>query len=364
MTVVPIKHRVNEWPGSEAVLFVTGYDEVRAALGESRLIIHKPLTGNTEETKGITQGSRRIAPLSSVLSEHLAAREVASLATEVQTLTDEFARNLQREGQGDAIEGLASPLPLNIMARLLGLSKAPAGMLRPLFDRITAGHDFGATTVEQQQGRMALQMLVRWLNHALKTSVEPSPLMTAIRATAEEKGMEPAIVHYWCAMLLYAGSTTTRDFIGNILAALLARQDLVHVLLREPDALDSAIEELLRVEGPVRGLMRQATEDLPLGGQTASRGQLVCLMLIDANRDPARFAEPERWDLRRSPNPHLALGANLTYCLGSHLARMEAKNVLANLLPLLPYIRSNDTAAWSTSRLLRGRTQLRLSWRG
>jgi cytochrome P450 len=364
MTAVPSVEHIAGWPGAHSVLFVSGYDEVRAALGESRLIIHKPLTGDTEVIKDATQSSRRIAPLSSVLSEHLAAREVASLAANVRALTDDFARNLQREGQCEAIDGLASPLPLNIMAHLLGLSKAPAGTLRPLFDRITAGHDFGATPVEQLQGRMALQMLIRWIDHALKSAGEPSPLMAAILSNAEEKGLSQAIVQYWCAMLLYAGSTTTRDFIGNILAALVVRQDLVHALLREPDALDTAIEELLRVEGPVRGLMREATEDITLGSLTAHKGQLVCLMLVHANRDPARFAEPERWDLRRNPNPHLALGANLTYCLGSHLARMEAKNVLSNLLPLLPYISSNDTAAWSTSRLLRGRTQLRLSWHG
>lgn len=364
MTVAPREQHVDAWPGGGSVLFVSGYEEVRAALGDSRLIIHKPLTGDTADMKDATQSYRRIAPLSSLLSEHLAAREVMSLASDVRTMTDKFARNLQREGQCEAIDGLASPLPLNIMARLLGLSKAPAGMLRPLFDRITAGHDFGATPVEQQQGRMALQMLIRWLGHTLKTSAEPSPLMSAIISTASEKDLNKDTVHYWFAMLLYAGSTTTRDFIGNMIAAMLSRQDLVHALHCDPDALDSAIEELLRVEGPVRGLMRIATEDVKLGGQTASRGQLVCLMLKDANRDPSRFTEPDHWDLRRSPNPHLALGANITYCLGSHLARMEAKNVLSNLLPLLPYIRCNDSAAWSKSRLLRGHTHLRLTWHG
>ncbi len=356
--------RVDAWPGAEEVLFVSGYEEVRAALGESRLIIHKPLTGDTAAIPHASQRSRRIAPLSAVLSEHLAAREVESLAADVRAMTDEFAKTLMREGQCEAIEGLASPLPLTIMARLLGLRNAPARMLRPLFDSITGGHDIGATLVKQQQGRMALQMLVGWLDDALKVSGEPSTLMESIRATAETKQLDRATVLYWCAMLLYAGSTTTRDFIGNMLAALVARQDLLQTLLREPGSLDLAIEECLRLEGPVRGLMRAATEDAPLGSQTARQGQLVCLLLIEANRDPARFVAPQQWELHRSPNPHLALGANITYCLGSHLARMEARSVLAGLLPVLPHLRSDEDAVWSTSRLLRGHTRLRLSWQG
>lgn len=365
MTTKSYENIIDEWPGAKSALFVSSYAEVRKALGDSRLIIHKPLIGDAPQSNDVSLKSRRIAQLSLVLSEQLAASEVISLASDVQVMTEDFVQALMRKGKADAIQSLASPLPLTIMARLLGLTDAPpAATLRPIFDRITSGLDFGATTEELLQGRMALQMLIRWVDFAFRDLAKPSPLMTAVLASAEEKSLEQATVMYWCAMLLYAGSTTTRDFIGNIIAALLARQDLVCALINEPDMLDSAIEELLRVEGPVRGLVRKATEDVKLGSQTVRRGQLVCLLLFNANRDPDRFVDPEQWDLRRRPNPHLALGANLTYCLGSHLARMEAKNVLKKLLPFLPYIKTCNNVDWSSSRLLRGRHTLKLHWHG
>lgn len=366
MSTVNAELLAETWPGAGSVLFITRYDMVRAALGEPLLTIHKPLVGNNDRSVSSAAGqrSRRIAPLSAVLSEHLAARQIETLATEVEKLTAAFVEELQRKGRLEAIDALASPLPLAIMARLLGLPDAPAGMLRPLFDRITGGHDFGATDTERQQGRMALQMLIGWLDRAIDHARVTSPLMAAIQSTAMAHKLERTAVLYWCAMLLYAGSTTTRDFIGNALVALLEQPEFTAHLQREPAWIDIAIEEMLRMEGPVRGLMREAAADLVIGDASVQKGQLVCLMLSQANRDPSRFHEPDCWNLQRSPNPHLALGANLTYCLGSHLARMEMRGVITGLLPVLSHLRLEGDAPWSTSRLLRGRTRVDITWRG
>lgn len=344
------------------VFHVERYADVRAALLDARMDMHKPVAAAEGEGRSESAGARRaperarhLAMLSRTLAEHLSAAAVAPLAARVADMAADSLEQGRRRGGMDLIADLAYPLPLMVMQDLLGLPHAEIDPLRPLFATIAAGHDIGGSEAQRQAARFALHAMMHWLAPQLDTS--DSPLVAAIRAIAEKASVE-RMVPYWCGMILFAGSTTTRDFIGNALARLIEHPGEAEHLRREPAMLDGAIEELLRVEGPVQAVGRVAREEMVIGGQTLSRGAVVYLHLHAANHDPDIFAEPQRVDFTRSPNPHLAFGLGVAHCLGAHLARLEARAVLAAALPRLARMRLTAAPESATSSVLRGRTRL------
>lgn len=353
-----------------APLTLTRYRHVREALNDPRLVIHKPLAVGDEAshlamaTSAATSGARshRISPLRQVLAQNLSSRAIVPSAGFIEQAVDRIVTAAQARGGLEAVADLAYPLPVMVMADLFGLPADDPAPLRPLFEAITRGHDMGAGERDRQHARLAQAALIRWLGPRLRRA-RPTPLLEAVQAIADAQGGGPEAGGYWCMMLLYAGSATTRDLIANAIGLLLDHPDAARRLADDPAVLETAIEEILRFDGPVRGIGRVATERLTLGDtHTVEPGDLVYLMLADANRDPDHFAEPDRFDLTRTPNPHLAFATGVTHCLGAHLARLEGRIVLERLRPLLPDLTARGPADWSTVRLLRQRNTLHLSF--
>ena len=345
---------------------VERYADVRAGLLDARMDIYKPVAMPEEDKQSEATGerrpkgrSRRIALLSSTLAKHLSSAALAPLSAQVANLATELLEQGRRNGGMDLISDLAYPVPLMVMLDVLGLPRAEIDHLQPLFDTISAGHDMGSSDAQRQAARFALISMIHWLRPQLDNL--DSSLVCAIRAVAKESATEQ-MVPYWCSMLLFAGSTTTRGFIGNTLARLMQHPEEAEQLRSESAIPDSAIEELLRVEGSVETVGRVVREETTIGDQTLPRGAVVYLHLHAANFDPAVFAEPERVDFTRHPNPHLAFGLGATRCLGANLARLEVRAVLAAALPLLAQMRLSATPEWSTSNVLRERTRLAVAF--
>lgn len=348
-------------------LHLERHAEVRAALLDTRLAIYKPLGKPDAPGQLDAPGERhpparshRIALLSRILAEHLSARSVAGVGARVNELAAALVDRGSRRGEMDLVADLAYPLTLAVMLELLGLPNSDHHELHPLFATITAGHDIGASERQRAAARFAQLSIMRWVSRHLAAS--SSPLAAALRANAGRTDLDQAAA-YWCTMLLYAGSTTTRDFIANCLARLIENPGEAEMLRDSPALMNGAIDELLRVEGPVRALGRLACEQLTVGKLSIPRGAVVYLHLDKANRDPACFAAPDRVDFARSPNPHLAFGLGPTYCLGSHLARLETRTVLEMLLPRLALMKLVAKPEWGPSNVLRGRSQLAVRFR-
>ncbi|OYZ98548.1 MAG: hypothetical protein B7X99_11120 [Rhizobiales bacterium 17-65-6] len=349
-----------------APLMLTRYRHVREALNDPRLVIHKPLAVGDEArhlaTATANVRSHRIRPLRQVLAQHLSARAILPVAGFIAEAVDRIVTAAQARGGMEAVADLAFPLPVMVMTDLFGLPVSDPAQLRPLFEAITRGHDMGASERDRQQARLAQAALIRWLGPHLRNA-RPTPLLEAVHAIADAQGSGPEPVGYWCMMLLYAGSATTRDLIANAIGLLLDHPEAARRLADDPAVLEPAIEEMLRFDGPVRGIGRVATERLTLGDtHTVAPGDLVYLMLADANRDPDQFAHPDRLDLTRTPNPHLAFATGVTHCLGAQLARLEGRIVLERLRPLLPDLTAQGPADWSPVRLLRQRNTLHLTF--
>lgn len=168
------------------------------------------------------------------------------------------------------------------------------------------------------------------------------------------------------SLLIIAGHETTVSLIGNVVLALLQHPDQRTALAADPATIPRAIEELLRYDGPVeRTLTRWAAEDVEVGGQTIGRGDAVIVILGSADRDPARFTDPDVLDLAREDVKHVAFGRGSHYCLGAPLARLEAEIALTTLLRRLPRMRlavSEDELSWRPVPLFRSLTALPVAW--
>ena len=347
---------VDACPADDGPVFLTRHHDVRQALNDPRFRIHKPLMvgdaiRHMPAAEAANTRAHRISPLLPVLRTHLSARAVQPLAPMVAAFVRARMESARARGRMDVVADLALPLPLAVMAELLGLPGDELHKLQPSFAALSRGHDLGATAQDAQRGRLALLVAGRWLAPRMQQR-RPTPLMDAIVAIAQAGNVGDGMLHYWCTMLLYAGSATTSGAMANAIAQMLRDPALARFIAAQPAHVDAAVEELLRVQGPVRGVGRVASEDATVGGQDIRRGQLVYLMLEQANRDPERFTRAGDVDIQRTPNPHLAFGHGASHCMGSHLARMELRETLRAILPYLPGMSPDGDAVPSDYGLL------------
>jgi cytochrome P450 len=164
-------------------------------------------------------------------------------------------------------------------------------------------------------------------------------------------------------LLLIAGHETTTNLIGNGLLALLREPDQLERLRRDSSLLPTAVEELLRYDGPVQATLRVAGEDLEIDGHGLEAGSLVLVGIGAANHDPAVFHEPERLDVGRDPNPHLAFGFGPHFCLGAPLARLEGEIALRALIERFPHLAlATETPQYRPNPVLRGLASLPVSF--
>jgi cytochrome P450 len=164
-----------------------------------------------------------------------------------------------------------------------------------------------------------------------------------------------------CDMLLFAGHETTTNFLSSAVLTLLRHPDQLARLRADPSLLATAIEELLRFDGPVQGTIRRAGTDLVVGGETIAAGEFILLLLGAANRDPDQFRDPDKLDLGRRDNRHLAFSHGIHYCLGAALARLETQVMLSTLIECAPDLRLQDQhqdLAWKAGFFLRGLERL------
>jgi cytochrome P450 len=162
-----------------------------------------------------------------------------------------------------------------------------------------------------------------------------------------------------CIMLFFAGHETTVNLIGNGTLALLRNPDQLNLLRRRPELINSAVEELARFDSSGQMTFRFALEDVELRGKVIHRGEPIAVVIGSANRDPSVFADPDKLDITRTDNPHLAFGSGHHYCLGSGLARIEARIAISVLLDRLPGMALlADQQQWNRSIGLRGLTAL------
>ncbi|MFF9589648.1 cytochrome P450 [Streptomyces sp. NPDC014646] len=369
-------HRTSLPSGVEAWL-VTRYADARQALADARLSKNPAHHAEPAHAKGKTgiPGERKAELMTHLLnidppdhtrlrrlvSKAFTPRRVAAFAPRVQELTDGLIDRFAAEGRADLIHDFAFPLPIYAICDLLGVPREDQDDFRDwvgMMIRHGGGPRGGvARSVKKMRGYLAE------LIHRKRENPGDDLISGLIRASDHGEHLTENEAAAMAFILLFAGFETTVNLIGNGMYALLRNPAQRERLQRSLDAgesglLETGIEELLRYDGPVElATWRFATEPLTLGGRDIAVGDPVLVVLAAADRDPARFEDPDTLDLARRDNQHLGYGHGIHYCLGAPLARLEGQAALATLLRRLPDLRLAVEPAdlrWRGGLIMRG----------
>jgi cytochrome P450 len=276
---------------------------------------------------------------------------------------DDALDAVQPSGRMDVIADLASPLPEIIIGELLGLPPEDRARFTRWSGDIIA---FAARTDDADEpARQALQSMHQALGYFRERAAQlrdhPQDVLFSALVAAEEQGdrlsTEELLAN--AILLLMNGHETTTDMIGNGLLALLHHPDQLQRLRDDPALIADAVEEMLRYDASVQLRGLGVARDFVLGGQQIRAGQAVMLALGGANRDPAQFVDPDRFDIARSERRHLSLGQGIHFCIGAALARAEIQIAIGTVLRRMPSLRlAAEALEWRTGSISRGVTAL------
>ena len=288
-------------------------------------------------------------------------KRIAALRDHIEAIVRELADEAQAKGTFDLIHDVAEPLPAIVIAELLGVPVEDHRQFRQWSSAMING--FASPSAEARAtGSEAARQIFDYLADiiAARRRAPREDLISAMIAAQEERdALTDAELLATGNLLLLAGHETTTNLIGNGTLALLREPDQWKRLCNEPALLPTAIEELLRYDGPVQATVRVALEDVAIDDHVIPEGSLVLVSIGSANHDPDMFDDPDQLDLAREPNPHLAFGFGTHFCLGAPLARLEAQlafDMLTKRFPGLSLV--EDRPVYRANPVLRGLTSL------
>ncbi len=253
-----------------------------------------------------------------------------------------LAAAIEADGSADLLEHLAAPLPVEVIAELLGVPPADRARLQPWSNAIVKMYEYGlppedAAAAEQAAGEFADYLRALAASRSRRPGEDLISDLVSVRDGSDRLSDDELVGT--AVLLLMAGHEATVNVIGNGVLALLLHRDQWERLVASPELLPTAVEELIRYDSPLQLFERTATEATTVAGYELAAGDRVAALLGAAARDPAVFDEPDTLDIDRSPNPHLGFGAGIHYCVGAPLARVEITAALEALVTRLPGLR-------------------------
>lgn len=265
----------------------------------------------------------------------------------------------------DLIADYAEPLPVKIIADLLGFPESEEHLLRPWSQAIVKMYEVNPSLQYQNDAKRAAREFADYVRDLAETRKKiPGQDLISDLASVEENG-EKLNMHELvatCILLLNAGHEASVNAFGNGMVAALQRPDQVKLLREKPrDITNTALEEFMRFDAPLHLFERTATADTEIGGVTIQEGQKIAALIGSANHDETVFSSPETMDLTRDPNPHIGFGAGIHFCLGAPLARLEMSVSLPALWERFPTMELAGSAIRRPTFVLRGYESVAIS---
>lgn len=303
--------------------------------------------------------------LRGLVNKAFTPRVIERLRPRITELVDELLDMAAEAGSIDVIAELGRPLPVTVIAEMLGVPAEDRATFRGWSEALAHTVDPNMDAEAADRAAVAgVEFMAYFTNMAEERRQDPQHDLLSGLAAAEEEGdrltADELVTN--CILLLIAGHETTTNLIGNGTLALLRNPAELSRWREDPSLAKTAVEELLRYDSPVHLTARTAMEDVTVGDTEVKAGETLSLLLAAANRDPAEFADPAVLDIGRAENRHLALSSGPHFCLGAALARAEGQIALTALITRFPRLELTvDELEWNPTTTLRGLRALPLS---
>ena len=362
---------------------LTRHRDVHLALRDSRFsanrmrapLIHENLDRLPPFIRQTAQGLRTMLVMDppdhtrvrKLVNKAFTPKRIAALRGRIEEIVDhqlDQLAEMAKSGPADLIHDLAEPLPAIVIAELLGVPAEDHRQFRQWSSKLIAGLASPKLEDRVASGAAGQQILAYLSDIIAARRREPrDDLISAmIHAQEESDALSDEELLATSNLLLLAGHETTTNLIGNGVLALLREPDELERLRADPSLLPTAVEELLRFDGPVQATVRVALEDIEIDDHLIPEGALVLVNLGAANRDPEVFEDPDRLDVGRDPNPHVSFGFATHFCMGAPMARLEAQVAVGALIARFPkLVLAGDAPEYRPNPILRGLKKLELS---
>jgi cytochrome P450 len=337
------------------------FEDVRAAAGDPSAFSSE----GTDISQGLLPMIQALDPprhdaLRQLVAKAFTARRMADMEPEIRRIARELIDGFAGAGEADLLGAFARHLPSRVIGAMLGVPpERREHFLEWTEAMVEAQPGAGAAEALRQPATRIYQEFARLL--AERRARPRDDLMSALLA-AEIDGqrLRDEELLGFCFVLIVAGNDTTTNLIANGAVLLADHPDQRKGLVEDPRRIPAAIEEMLRCEAPAQALPRITRRPVTMRGTTIPAGALVRLVWAAANRDEREFADPERFDVTRPPARHVAFGSGVHFCLGAHLARLEARIAFEELLARLPDYRLAERPRWRTSIWARAHTAVQV----
>lgn len=273
-------------------------------------------------------------------------RRVAQMAERIETITNELLDKVVTKGEMDVIADLAYPLPVTVIAEMLGIPAERHADFKRWSDALVEGdYEDARNSSPEQRRQNRMQDLIEMYSYfqevlvARRQQPQDDLISSLLAAEVDGEHLNDMELLGFCSLLLVAGNETTTNLIGNAILSFDENPEVIERLRNQPDLMPGAIEEALRYRSPVKSMLRIVSKDTTIRGQQLKEKQMVAAWIASANRDEEQFPNADVFDITREPNRHIAFGHGIHFCLGAPLARLEAKIALNLMLQHLPGLR-------------------------
>ncbi len=355
---------------------VTGYAEISAMLRDPRFVAERPLFPEPElaalqpilERWMALQDPPEHTRLRQCFNRFFTPRRIADLGPKIAELAARLLDKAEARGSIELIQDLAFPLPVSVIAMILGVPEERQADLKRWSAALAyLSEPPGVASYEHLlETRAAAVEFADYLKELVAEKRRaPGDDLLSVLSSGERPGErlkeEDLIAN--AILLLFAGHETAVNLIGNGVYTLLRHPEQLSALRATPTLIKSAVEECLRFESPIQTTTREVAEELTWGEHRMGRGEVVLLVLGAANRDPRQFPDPDRFDIARTENRHLAFGGGAHFCIGAALSRLEAHLAVPELLRRMPRLRLvEDAPDWHLWESWRSLTRLPLAF--